>query len=348
MPHQNPILIRPHVQAGAGSVRIPIEGALAEHRLPERLGENLLGWYVSEDGRELVICDGSVWQDNPMGDMVEKLAGCLPDFYIVSHDEDQNIKFALTLGLITEVECMAGYGTVRITPFQEFIPRCKYRGLDNTQDFNTELHLLLEMASRPAHRSAALVTECAHAVAFEIDLRLNTGKPAIEDLFTTGALLSFLARLEQVTGFVTEQISTLRASVERDEAGAFEALLKVLGTTRRANPDPDVDSLTRVLPHETQLPRLLAAMGPGMYPDALELWPAARILDQAIRSAADPRWPPELVQIGARADDLVSLDRRFGPAPVIVSTTGTRSGFVEESSDLFEQCAFSLDSAHWR
>ncbi|MBX3196599.1 MAG: hypothetical protein KF894_00480 [Labilithrix sp.] len=333
--HQHPILLRPVIDEGR--IRLPIKDAPAKHRLPERLGD-LTGWYISEDGRELVIHDGSVEPDDPFNDMVSALAGVLPDMHLVSYDEDQNIKFALSRGLITEVVCANGQGTVTIVPIQEFVRRARFLETESSQGFEPRLQLLLELASRP-EACRSLVAWCEEGVEFQLSLKLSGGPPAIEHLFHTGWLLQLIAQLEEVGGDA-RKVAMLRGRATAEHDRAFDKLLAVLATlvSSDVRPDPDAESVSRLVGEASFLPPILARIGPGAYPGGVVLWPGSRVL------ASGPADPP-LVQIGTLDESPLYLDTRFEPRPVVYREA---DALFEVDDDLPSLLASGTDVSLWR
>lgn len=318
-----------------GRIHLPIRGAPDRHRLPERFGD-LTGWYVSEDGRDLVIHDGAVEAEHPFNDMVTALAGCLPDMHLLSYDEDQNVTFSLSRGLITEVECARGEGRVTVVPIQQYVRRARFLEVEHSQGFEPRLQLLLELASRQRARPS-LLRWCEDGVDFQLRLKLSDGPTAIEDLFHTGWLLQLIAQLEAVggdAGFV----ATRRGRVSAAHNRALDRLFAVLRDLASSDvrPDPDAALVSRRVGDASALPAVLAMIGPGAYPTGVVLWPATRILES---TSEEP-----LVQFGTLDGLPLYLDTRFEPLPVVLGG----DTFAEVDSNLPSLLASRLDVSVWR
>jgi hypothetical protein len=322
-----------------GEIRLQIHDAPARHRHPKRFAD-LFGWRISEDGTELIIHDGSVEPDAPLVDMVAQLDGVLPDLHIVSYDEDQNIKDNLTRGMITEVVCRDGSGTVTQTPFHAFIARAKYMRAGNQQGWNARLHLMLELCTRPPTHSKQLVAWCSSDIVFEVDLKLG-GAACIADVFATSRLLQLLQQLERVGGDAAV-VTQLRTGVELRHHAARSKLFDAVAVVRTPAPDEHAPLLARLLGAGSDLERVLAVLGPGRFNRSnVELWPVARVISEA---HANRTWPQELVAIGTQAGEPLALDTRHQPASVVAQTNG---GFEEIDDNLLGLLALAVDSSVW-
>jgi hypothetical protein len=341
-PHQHPILLYPRL--AEGEIRLPIRDAPPHHRLPPKYAD-LTGWYISEDGTELVLYDGPVEAEEPFVDMVRSLDGLLPDLHLFSYDEDQNITYSLTRRIITEVECRAGKGRVTATPIQDFIADARYLNIRHSQDWNPRIRLLLELCTRPTMRTPELVKWTSVDVAHEVDQTLDIMPAAIviADLFSTGRLLHFLNQLESVGGDAAVT-ARLRARVETRHRGATAKLLDALLAIRPAAPDRQAPLVSRHLGPDSALEQVLATLGPGTFPKDIDLWPALRV--ETWEPTADAG-PAELLPIGMYADSLLFLDTRYRPAQVLAQAEEDPGRLIRVGDDLLDLLAFSVGSALW-